>query len=133
MTILASEHERLLVERFVKKDKRERIGLLLSKPGSRRRLRAKFSSTFKFLEEKKKSIPPSDQTPAGIHQRLQAMGAPDHCYLISEDIELDGKQLDLRETLDQLIGGGIATVVSCIPGKLAYFEGERQERYILSY
>ncbi len=129
---MLNEHERLLIEHFVKKDKQERLRFLMSEPSRRGRLRTKFSSTFVLLEERHKSIPGSDQNPAGIYQLLRSSGAPEHCYTISEDADLDGQDANLREILDRLVGAGIETIVSCVPGKLAYFEGE-QERYILSY
>jgi len=59
------------------------------------------------------------------------MGAPEHCYTISEHDDLDGQSANLREMLDRLVGAGIETIVSCVPGRLVYFEGER-ERFILN-
>jgi hypothetical protein len=129
---MLNEHERLLIENFVAKDKQERLRFLMSEPSRRKRLRAKFSSTFVLLKEKCRTIPGSDQTPAGIYQLLRNSGALEHCYTISEDAEIDGKDADLREMLDRLVGAGFETIVSCVPGKLAYFEGER-ERFILSH
>lgn len=129
---MLNEHERLLIENFVTKSKQERLRFLMSEPSRRKRVRAKFSSTFVLVEEKRKSIPGPDQSPAGIYQLLRNSGAPEHCYTISEDAEIDGKDAKLREILDRLVGAGFETIVSCVPGKLAYFEGER-ERYILSH
>ena len=128
---MLNEHERLLIENFVEKAKQERLRFLMSEPGRRSRLRTKFSSTLVLLEEKRKSIPGPDQNPAGIYQLLRNSGAPEHCYMISENDDLDGQSANLREILDRLVGAGIETIVSCVPGKLAYFEGER-ERFILT-
>jgi hypothetical protein len=129
---MLNEHERLLIEHFVKKDKQERLRFLMSEPGRRKRLRAKFSSTLVLSEEKRQTLPGSDQNPASIHQLLRSSGAPEACYTISEDADLDGRNVNLREVLDRLVGAGVETIVSCIPGKLAYFEGE-QERFILRH
>ncbi len=68
---MLNEHERLLIENFVEKDKRGRLRYLMSEPSRRRRLRAKFSSTLVFMEEKQKSIPGSDQTSVGIYHLLR--------------------------------------------------------------
>jgi hypothetical protein len=38
--------------------------------------------------------------------------------------------MDLEMALKTTIGYGMGTIISCIPGKLAYFEDEEQ-RYIL--
>ena len=51
-------------------------------------------------------------------------GAPDDCHVISENPELDGKRLPLDAALQQIVGFGYGTLVSCIPGRLAFFEGE---------
>jgi hypothetical protein len=57
-------------------------------------------------------------------------GAPDTCYVISEDDDLDGKEMPLAEALKTIIGRGIGTFLSCVPGRLAYFEDE-ECRWIL--
>ena len=63
---------------------------------------------------------------------LRSHGAPTECYLISESSDLDGRALPLEEALGEIIGRGMGTLVSCIPGRLAYFEGESPgERYLL--
>lgn len=62
----------------------------------------------------------------GILSLLKAKGAPGTCYAISEDSELDGKEAPLKDALNFIVGRGIGTFLSCIPGKLAYFEDEDQ-------
>jgi hypothetical protein len=57
------------------------------------------------------------------------MGAPDTCAVIGG--ENDGKDMELLTALKQIVGYGTGTVLSCIPGKLAYFEGEVRERFLL--
>lgn len=42
--IMLNEHERLLIEHFVKKDKQERLRFLMSEPSRRGRLRTKSGS-----------------------------------------------------------------------------------------
>jgi hypothetical protein len=57
------------------------------------------------------------------------MGAPETCHVIGG--EHDGKDMDLLTALKQIVGYGTGTVLSCLPGKLAYFEGEIRERFLL--
>lgn len=52
------------------------------------------------------------------------------CWVISEDPEMDERELDLREALEHVSGRQIGTILSCVPGKLAYFESE-DERLLL--
>jgi hypothetical protein len=51
--------------------------------------------------------------------------------VISSDKELDKRQMDLREALNEVVGRRQGTFISCVPGELAYFEGEEpKERYV---
>jgi hypothetical protein len=65
------------------------------------------------------------------HRLLQSKGAGQTCWVISEATEMDGQESDLKSALENVIGRGMGTILSCIPGKLAYFEGE-DERLLLS-
>jgi len=60
---------------------------------------------------------------------LKRLGAPDNCWVISEG-DLDGQEVNLLAALKEVVGYGMGTLISCIPGRLAYFESE-DERYIL--
>lgn len=75
-------------------------------------------------------IPPSQSGYAGILDLLRGKGAPETCYAVSEDDELDGKELPLSDSLKKIVGYGMGTFLSCLPGRLAYFEDE-DERWIL--
>lgn len=77
-------------------------------------------------------ILPSEQFPEKIFRKLSDHNAPDICYLISENPDLDAKEIQLREALQDCVGGGYGTFISCIPGKLGYYEFEdKNERYLL--
>jgi hypothetical protein len=77
---------------------------------------------FRHLDERYLiRIVPSEQNPSDI---LRSKGAPEICYAVSEDDELDGKEIDLTHALETVIGRGMGTLLWCIPGKLAYFEDE---------
>lgn len=63
---------------------------------------------------------------------MREKGGGENCYVISTNWELDGKELSLREALEGIVGSGFGSYVSCIAGKLGYYEGEKAgERYIL--
>lgn len=57
------------------------------------------------------------------YEVLRARGAPDTCYVVSYSDELDGREIPLCEAVTAIHGWGSA-LLSCIPGRLAYFEGE---------
>jgi hypothetical protein len=52
--------------------------------------------------------------------------------MMSASSKLDGHETELRSALQATVGYGDGTFISCLSGRLAYFEGEeRNERYIL--
>jgi hypothetical protein len=74
---------------------------------------------------------PSDKLFVGnIALELQRRHSPKIVFAISEDPTLDQKEFSLVEALKQIVGRGIGTVLSCIPGRLAFVETE-DERFIL--
>jgi hypothetical protein len=78
-------------------------------------------------------IDPVDQHSAKIFEMLTARGAPHCCYVISASSDLDGTGVELKEALDAMVGTYDGSFLSCVHGKLAYFEGEEaNERYILA-
>lgn len=60
----------------------------------------------------------------GTEELLRAHGAPETCYVISSDERLDRREMSLKEALEAVEGSFAGTFISCIPGKLAYFEYE---------
>jgi hypothetical protein len=77
-------------------------------------------------------IAAAEQTPEAIARLLTHEGAPAVCYCLSEDRTLDERELPLRDALHRVVGAGMGTFLSCVPGRLAYFESEeRGARYIL--
>ena len=55
---------------------------------------------------------------------LRSRGAPDSCYVLSEDSELDGNQMPLTDAIDAVESDGSGSIIGCIPGRLAYWVGE---------
>ena len=67
-----------------------------------------------------------------IEVSLRAKGAPDTCHVLSESAALDGREIPLASAHADIVGQGMGAFVSCIPGKLGYFESEELgERYML--
>lgn len=61
---------------------------------------------------------------------MQKRRSPAIVFAISEDPTLDQKEFPLAEALERVVGRGMGTVLSCIPGRLAFVETE-DERFIL--
>ena len=69
-------------------------------------------------------LPAGQQNLPAIEKLLKQKGAPEVCYIISSDPDIDGKEMPLHEALMIVVDSNIGTVVSCIAGKLGYFEFE---------
>jgi len=124
------EHEEALVRAFIIPQRQSRYFELLPNPRRRRDVTRELAH-FKHVDTRfAVSIPSSQSGYAGILGILKSKGAPETCYAISEDGELDGKELRLSESLKKIVGYGMGTFLSCLPGRLAYFEDE-DERWIL--
>ena len=103
---------------------------MLSSP----RLRHKFTSQlahFKDFDPKYRVLIPSNKLfVENIAVELQKRHSPSIVFAISEDPQLDQRELPLLEALTRTVGSGMGTVLACIPGHLAFVETE-DERFIL--
>lgn len=55
---------------------------------------------------------------------LVKRGAGSLCWCISESRKLDRRELPLAEAISLVLGSQQGTVISCLPGRLGYYEGE---------
>ncbi|CAG0984632.1 hypothetical protein PLCT2_02114 [Planctomycetaceae bacterium] len=124
----AEEHEAGFVASFIMSERRVRISELL-KPKRRDDLRRALPH-FSWFDSRR--LRRAEKSAPSILAELQAKGAGAECYLISSDADLDGRFMSLPAALDEVEGMSIPTVISCIPGKLAYYEDEwADDRYLL--
>jgi hypothetical protein len=118
------DHETALVSSFIIPERQNRYLELLEK-AKRRKGITRSLAHFKHLDIRYAvPIAPREQHVPDILRLLRTKGAPENCYALSEDEELDGKEVSLAEALKRVVGAGMGTFLSCIPGKLAYFEDE---------
>jgi hypothetical protein len=127
-----SGHDLATIRAFIASERRDRyVGLLASARG-RAKLRAGLAHLRDLDPRFARVVPPAEQTPDSVAAHLRSRGAPAECVLLAEDSALDGQRLPLDEALAAVVGRGMGAFVSCLPGRLAYYEGEEPgERYIL--
>jgi len=98
------------------------------------RLRHKFTSQLAhfsdFDPQYRLPIPSNRLFADNIARELDKRHSPKIVFAISEDPALDQKEVLLVEALEQIVGRGMGTVLSCLPGRLAFVETE-DERFIL--
>lgn len=66
----------------------------------------------------------SDAAPAAVAAMLRRHGAPSACRLIAADAALDGREMPLDEALEAVAGSGSGAFLSCLPGRLGFYEYE---------
>ena len=123
--------EEALIRAFVIKAKRDRLVELLSNPKRRRKATATLAHFHDLDPRFVVNLQSQEHNPESVARALRQRGAGDTCHVISDNSELDGKRMSLEHALEQVIGYGLGTLLSCVPGALAYFEGE-ERRCILS-
>ena len=127
-----NEQEEVLFRSFITPERREQFLRRVGNPKTRARMLGQLYHFHDLDPRFAHRIAPRDQTVEKIHDLLRSKGAPALCHVVSTDRDLDGRDMDLWEALGKTVGQGEGTFVSCIPGRLAYFEGEEaNERYLL--
>lgn len=136
-------HEEALIRAFIAPERRSQYLGRLSDPKTRAKFMTRHFHHMTDLDERfarkiDPHMPLTDYSRRAaahvdqIYEVLRSHGAPDRCYVISATSDLDGEEVGLRDALADVVGGNDGTFISCIPGRLAYFEGEGpNERYVL--
>jgi hypothetical protein len=123
-------NEQSLIAAFVKRSKRDRYREILSTPRLRHKFTGQLAHFKDFDPQYCLPIPSERLFVDDIARELQKRHSPNIVFAISEDSALDQKELPLLEALKQIVGRGMGTVLSCIPGRLAFVETE-DKRFIL--
>jgi hypothetical protein len=123
--------EEATIRAFIEKSRQERCLYLLSDQKRRKTFTGKLSH-FKWLDERfAKPIPSSTaHTAAEITALLRSKGAGERVWVISQRSAIDGQELGLDAALEAIWGTDWGTFLSCIPGKLAYFN-EEEDSFLL--
>jgi hypothetical protein len=121
-------HDEGLIRAFIEPNRRSRY---LEKLEKDRHWVTGRLSHFRDLDARFATLVPKvEQTPDGIYRLLASRGAPPTCYVLGS--ELDGAVIDLREALARLDPHLEGFMLSCLAGRLGYFQDEEVgERYIL--
>ena len=127
-----NEHEEKFAREFIIPEKRDRYVSLIGSVKGRKKILAGFHHIHDLDDRYAKLIPSNQQSAESIYRVLKQKGAPEVCYIMSDDHDIDQKEMPLREAISRVEGTNYGTLVSCIAGKLAYFEtADMSGRYIL--
>lgn len=117
--------EEATVRAFIERSRQERCLYLLADQKRRKKFTGKLSH-FKWLDVRfVKAIPSSTaHTAAEIAAFLRSKGASERVWVISQRSAIDGQELGLEAALEAVWGSDWGTFISCVPGRLAYFNEE---------
>jgi len=122
-----TEIEKIIIKSFFLKRYHERILFELSSYKRRRDALFRLSHNYNSILNPKYmiEIPKPNSDYNDIEKMLRNLGGEDLCYVISLEDSIDGQVMPLRNALQNAVGYGLPSIVSSIPGKLAYFEAEQ--------
>lgn len=127
------EIEQAIIDAFVDRSQHQRVISLIKRKKGRSKFIDMLAHTLKLNNKNSIIIPANKQNIDSIVKLLQKRGAPEKCYIISENYKLDGTHQQLIFAAEEIIGSGNASIISCIPGVLGFYEGEdKNERYLLN-
>ena len=125
-------YEKGIINTFIVKNKRNRYLEFIQKPKTRNKFIDLLYHFNDLDPEVMVNIPNDQQHANNILEILKRKGAPDKCYVVSTDDEIDGRIIILSEVLSYIVGSFGGAIISCIPGRLGYYEGEHHgDRCIL--
>ena len=118
--------EEALFRSFVTSIRQNRYVELLSSSRGRKKLcdRLNHSLSEDLDPRYCRRLQPHQQTPSAILSMLTSLGAPKTCHVLSDNPDLDSRELDLKQALNHVVGHGSGTLLSCVPERLAYYEAE---------
>jgi hypothetical protein len=125
---MRNDHAR--IAEFMRPAKRERYREMLSNPRHRHKFTNMLAHFADFDPKYRLPIPSNKLFKDNIARELRKRHCPNLVYAISEYTVLDDRDLPLDDALREIVGRGMGTVLSCIPGRLAFVETE-VERFIL--
>ncbi len=134
---VATEHEEATIRSFVVRDKQERFLSFIANPKSRRKFTGELAN-FSWFDQRFTIEVPWKVDPSlslwgrhlqgieNISRLLRSKSAGKTCWVISGNPRIDRSEMDLDAALESVVTSDWGTILSFVPGKLAYFEGEHE-------
>jgi len=123
--------EEAFVKAFLTSEKRARFLQFLANPRRRKEILDKLNHDLPFMREFASTVPGHQDFPEELEKLLQAKGAEPTCHVIADGLKADGRELPLREALNLVCLHPFGAILSCVPGRLAYYKPEAPEAGIL--
>jgi hypothetical protein len=118
------EHEPAFVKAFIKREKWARYLQLLANRRRREEILVRLNHKLDYLPAFAMEVPEDQDYPEALERLLQSRGAPAMCHVLVYGLRIDGREVPLREALDTICMHMYGSVLSCVPGHLAYYRPE---------
>lgn len=125
------DHEAEFGKAFILADKQARFLLFLANPKRRGEVLDRLSHNLPYRRELATPVPGYQDFPDELEKLLRDKGAGASCHVIAEGLKADGRVLPLRQALELICMHPFGAVLSCIPGRLAYYRPEAPGQGIL--
>ncbi len=117
-------HEEAFAKAFLPSEKRARFIQLLAQPRRRKEMLSQLNRHLPYLVDFATAVPSEQDYPDPLEKLLRAKGAGPTCYLIVDGLKADGRELPLHDALMQVCLHRAGAILSCLPGRLAYYKPE---------
>lgn len=121
-TSASGNHEAAFARAFLPSEKRARFIQGLAQPRHRKEVLAQLSSHLPYLPAHATAVPGEQDFPDALAALLRAKGAGPTCYVIADGLKADGRELPLGEALLLICLHRSGAILSCLPGRLAYYK-----------
>jgi|ERR1017187_4651038 hypothetical protein len=135
--VRAIDHEDATIKAFVMREKQELFLSFIASPETRRKFIAELAN-FRWFDRRLSTSASWQGNPSlsffgqqlsgisNLSSQLQSKGAKDTCWVMSGNPQIDGQEMGLNAALECAIDSDSGTILSCIPGKLAYYKGKNE-------
>lgn len=120
----AAQHEAAFISAFILAERRGRWQEFLSDKRRRGKQLHRLADSRDFDFGRIKPISKTGSSDEEIVRQLVALGSPPSVYVISESRSLDGQTMPLDDAIAACTGMGLGTLVSCVAGRLCFFQEE---------
>lgn len=128
---MSTDHEAEFTRAFIASAKRARFIQALAHPKHRPEALVLLDEHLPYMPGFGVEVPSAQDFPAELEKLLRAKGAGPTCHVIASGLKADGRELPLREALNQICLQGSGAILSCLPGQLAYYRPAAPGRGIL--
>lgn len=118
------DHEAAFAKAFLPSEKRARFIHYLADPKRRREMLDRLNHDLPYMPGFATVVPSTQDFPGELEKLLKAKGAGPTCHVITAGLKADGRELPLGEALRLICMHEFGAILSCLPGRLAYYRPE---------